>query len=257
MSDKDIPSSGSRWEPADDAAGATVPQPEVPPTPDACRPAPGGEPTRTASRRAAAGARWRPRAWAWSWPAGSAASRSVTRSPARGLRPGHRDRRRPGRGPGRTAGRRPRRTARTSVATAPVPASRPTDRPGSRRPGGRRRRHGVSVMTAPYRAAQPAPAAPRCTGTGGTRRCAWARCVLLWASLLLVTYWWVTGGGVQDLAAWDTGLTSRRPADRAARLRPAARAGAAHGPRAGPRAAPSGRTGWPGTTASSASPRST
>jgi predicted ferric reductase len=32
--------------------------------------------------------------------------------------------------------------------------------------------------------------------------------VLLWTSLLLVTYWWVTGGGVQDLGAWDTGLTS-------------------------------------------------
>lgn len=32
--------------------------------------------------------------------------------------------------------------------------------------------------------------------------------VLLWVSLLLVTYWWVTGGGVQGLGAWDTGLTS-------------------------------------------------
>jgi len=32
--------------------------------------------------------------------------------------------------------------------------------------------------------------------------------VLLWLSLLLVTYWWVTGGGVQDLGAWATGLTS-------------------------------------------------
>jgi predicted ferric reductase len=30
----------------------------------------------------------------------------------------------------------------------------------------------------------------------------------LWLSLLLVTYWWVVDGGVQDLHRWDTGLTS-------------------------------------------------
>jgi predicted ferric reductase len=30
----------------------------------------------------------------------------------------------------------------------------------------------------------------------------------LWLSLLLVTYWWVTGGGVQDLTGWDSGLLS-------------------------------------------------
>ena len=30
----------------------------------------------------------------------------------------------------------------------------------------------------------------------------------LWLGLLLVTYWWTTGGGVQDLASWDSGLTS-------------------------------------------------
>ena len=30
----------------------------------------------------------------------------------------------------------------------------------------------------------------------------------LWLSLLLVTYWWVSGGGVQDLGGWATGLTS-------------------------------------------------
>ena len=28
------------------------------------------------------------------------------------------------------------------------------------------------------------------------------------ASLLLVTYWWATGGGIQDLGGWATGLTS-------------------------------------------------
>src|SRR3954471_8125639 len=32
--------------------------------------------------------------------------------------------------------------------------------------------------------------------------------VALWASLLLVTYWWATGGGVQDLIGWASGLTS-------------------------------------------------
>ena len=31
---------------------------------------------------------------------------------------------------------------------------------------------------------------------------------LLWSSLLLVAYWWAAGGGVQDLGAWETGLTS-------------------------------------------------
>jgi predicted ferric reductase len=32
--------------------------------------------------------------------------------------------------------------------------------------------------------------------------------VALWAGLLLVTYWWATGGGFQDLSGWETGLTS-------------------------------------------------
>src|SRR4051794_33466298 len=32
--------------------------------------------------------------------------------------------------------------------------------------------------------------------------------VALWASLLLVTYWWATGGGVQALIGWASGLTS-------------------------------------------------
>ena len=30
----------------------------------------------------------------------------------------------------------------------------------------------------------------------------------LWLSLLLVTYWWVAGGGVRDLTGWQSGLTS-------------------------------------------------
>jgi predicted ferric reductase len=31
---------------------------------------------------------------------------------------------------------------------------------------------------------------------------------VLWSGLLLVTYWWITGGGVRDLGAWETGLES-------------------------------------------------
>ncbi len=32
--------------------------------------------------------------------------------------------------------------------------------------------------------------------------------VAVWCALLLVTYWWATGGGIQDLGGWETGLTS-------------------------------------------------
>ena len=31
---------------------------------------------------------------------------------------------------------------------------------------------------------------------------------LLWASLLLVTYWWAADGGLQGLGGWESGLTS-------------------------------------------------
>ena len=30
----------------------------------------------------------------------------------------------------------------------------------------------------------------------------------LWLSLLLVTYWWASGGGITDLAGWASGLES-------------------------------------------------
>jgi predicted ferric reductase len=66
----------------------------------------------------------------------------------------------------------------------------------------------VSVRPAPVRIASRTPAA---LPVHRHRRDAAVRLgavVLLWTSLLLVTYWWVAGGGVQDLAAWDTGLTS-------------------------------------------------
>lgn len=32
--------------------------------------------------------------------------------------------------------------------------------------------------------------------------------VALWGSLLLVAFWWASGGGLQDLAGWSSGLTS-------------------------------------------------
>jgi hypothetical protein len=32
--------------------------------------------------------------------------------------------------------------------------------------------------------------------------------VALWLGLLLVTYWWTAGGGIQDLSSWTDGLTS-------------------------------------------------
>ena len=35
-----------------------------------------------------------------------------------------------------------------------------------------------------------------------------AAAIGLWASLLLVTYWWATGGGLQALGSWAAGLTS-------------------------------------------------
>jgi predicted ferric reductase len=65
----------------------------------------------------------------------------------------------------------------------------------------------VSAVTAPY--AMPVPAADpfgaRARLDAGVRTGA---LIALWAGLLLVTYWWATGGGIQDLAGWETGLTS-------------------------------------------------
>src|SRR6478752_5690542 len=35
-----------------------------------------------------------------------------------------------------------------------------------------------------------------------------ASALVAWFGLVLVTYWWVAGGGVQDLGSWASGLTS-------------------------------------------------
>jgi predicted ferric reductase len=63
-------------------------------------------------------------------------------------------------------------------------------------------------MTAPYRVDRQAPADPPAHRHRRDAAVRLGSVVLLWTSLLLVTYWWVTGGGVQDLGAWDSGLTS-------------------------------------------------
>jgi predicted ferric reductase len=52
---------------------------------------------------------------------------------------------------------------------------------------------------------------PRTVATSRARTDAAVRLaglVGLWAGLLLVTYWWAAGGGVQDLGEWETGLDS-------------------------------------------------
>jgi predicted ferric reductase len=66
----------------------------------------------------------------------------------------------------------------------------------------------TGVAAPPRLVARPAPAphdGARAGFDAGVRL--WGG-IALWAGLLLVTYWWATGGGVQDLTGWETGLTS-------------------------------------------------
>jgi predicted ferric reductase len=63
-------------------------------------------------------------------------------------------------------------------------------------------------MTAPSAPAPVAPAGPpvhRARVDAAVRTGAVAA---LWSTVLLVTYWWVAGAGVQDLTGWESGLTS-------------------------------------------------
>ena len=60
-------------------------------------------------------------------------------------------------------------------------------------------------MTAPPMSWAAATARPSARADAAART---AAVLLLWAVLLLVTYWWVADGGVQDLGGWETGLTS-------------------------------------------------
>jgi predicted ferric reductase len=56
-------------------------------------------------------------------------------------------------------------------------------------------------------APSPSPVSPRDrVGFDGAVRT--TGLLLLWAGLLLVTYWWAADGGLQDLAAWESGLLS-------------------------------------------------
>ena len=65
-------------------------------------------------------------------------------------------------------------------------------------------------MTAPSVRYHPATTAPTVSGKrarlDSTVRLAWL--IGCWSGLLLVSYWWATGGGFQDLTGWETGLTS-------------------------------------------------
>ena len=58
---------------------------------------------------------------------------------------------------------------------------------------------------AAVRAAAPARPRSRARHDAAVRL---AAAVGLWAGLLVVTYWWVAGGGLQDLTGWASGLTS-------------------------------------------------
>ena len=103
------------------------------------------------------------------------------------------------------------------------------------------------------RIATPGSAGPASTRVVRTGR----RGHALWLSLLLVTYWWIAGGGIQDLGGWATGLTSlgRLTGLVASDLLLVQVLLMARMPAAGARR--SARTGWRGSTGSSASRRST
>ena len=70
----------------------------------------------------------------------------------------------------------------------------------------------MNTATAPSLQVKRAPTAPAAgRGTGRARTDAVVRggaVATLWLSLLFVSYLWAAGGGVQDLAGWETGLTS-------------------------------------------------
>ena len=65
----------------------------------------------------------------------------------------------------------------------------------------------TAVLSPPLAPSAPAP--PRLDRYAAVDRvvrlCA---ALLLWAGLLLVTYWWEAGGGITGLAGWTSGLTS-------------------------------------------------
>jgi predicted ferric reductase len=68
----------------------------------------------------------------------------------------------------------------------------------------------MSTLTAGSRvAARPAPHTVEPGGAARIDRAVRLGAVAaLWSGLVLVTWWWVAGGGVQDLRGWESGLTS-------------------------------------------------
>ena len=67
----------------------------------------------------------------------------------------------------------------------------------------------MSAVATPY--ATPSTSRSAAAGTPPARIDASVRIgaqVALWLGLLLITWWWATGGGIADLAGWETGLTS-------------------------------------------------
>lgn len=64
----------------------------------------------------------------------------------------------------------------------------------------------MTLLQPPAAPPRPAPAlGVRARRDGGVRLAAGST---LWLSLLLVTYWWITGGGITDLGGWASGLES-------------------------------------------------
>ena len=63
-------------------------------------------------------------------------------------------------------------------------------------------------MAAPRRLAGPSVGGPPVHRHRADAAVRTGAVVALWSSLLLVTYWWTVGGGIQDLTGWETGLTS-------------------------------------------------
>ncbi|MDX6278371.1 MAG: hypothetical protein QOJ72_2499, partial [Nocardioidaceae bacterium] len=64
----------------------------------------------------------------------------------------------------------------------------------------------TTMLRSPTTAAHAAPVRGRRAQFDANVRVAAA--AILWLTLLLVTYWWVAGRGLQDLGGWDTGLLS-------------------------------------------------
>jgi len=63
----------------------------------------------------------------------------------------------------------------------------------------------TAVVSAPAAGRRTTPGLSRARLDAGVRL---GSLSVLWLGLLLVTYWWTTGGGVQDLGSWESGLMS-------------------------------------------------